>query len=94
MAKVGVKIKIIGQVQGVNFRYELYQFARQTGLTGWVKNTADGGVECLAEGEEEKLKELVKWCEKGPRLAAVEKVEVGWQEAEHNFKEFEITYDL
>lgn len=92
MAKTGVKIKIFGQVQGVNFRYYLYQLARQMGLAGWVRNTEDGGVECRAEGEKEELAKLIHWCEKGPALAEVSGVEVEYKEVGGKFKDFKIIY--
>ncbi len=90
--KISVKIKIFGQVQGVNFRYYLYQLARQMGLAGWVRNTEDGGVECWAEGEKENLAELVSWCKKGPTLAEVSGVEVEYKEVSGKFKDFKIIY--
>ena len=53
-----VNIHYIGSVQGVGFRYNARSIAQHLGVVGWVKNLPDGGVELVAEGEEEKLKEL------------------------------------
>ena len=39
-----------GRVQGVGFRYTARCFARDVGLTGFVKNLSDGRVELVVEG--------------------------------------------
>lgn len=59
-------------------------------MTGWVKNRGDGGVELVAEGEEENLKKLVEWCKHGPPSARVEGVDVEWSEARNEFSNFEV----
>jgi len=61
-------------------------------LVGWVKNTPDGKVEIVAEGDKEKLEELIAWCKKGPLFAKVENVEVEWQESTGEFSSFEILF--
>ncbi|MCL1977124.1 MAG: carbamoyltransferase HypF [Candidatus Bathyarchaeota archaeon] len=45
-----VKLKVIGIVQGVGFRPFVYRIAVKNGLTGYVRNTADAGVEIVLEG--------------------------------------------
>jgi len=47
-------------------------------------------VEITAEGEEENLKKLRAWCQKGPLLAQIEKVESHWKEATGEFENFNI----
>lgn len=44
-----------GRVQGVGFRYNTLRIAKRYTLTGWVRNCADGSVEIIAQGTEEKL---------------------------------------
>ncbi len=65
---------VSGQVQGVFFRASTQDTARKLGLTGWVRNLADGRVELIACGEEAALKELEQWLWQGPRHARVERV--------------------
>jgi acylphosphatase len=54
-------LKIIGQVQGVGFRYSCKQKADELKLTGWVKNLPDGSVETIACGEEKQLTKYEQW---------------------------------
>lgn len=67
---------VSGQVQGVFFRASTQDTARQLGLTGWVRNLADGRVELVACGEDAQVKQLEKWLWQGPRQARVEQVAV------------------
>ena len=60
-------VRISGQVQGVFFRDSTRQKAEELGLAGWVKNLPDGRVEAVFEGPAEKVREMIRWCEEGPR---------------------------
>ena len=84
------EIQVYGRVQGVFFREETRQMAVSLGLVGWVKNEPDGSVKIVAEGPEEKLRELEEWCRKGPRSAKIRDIQVEWKEAKGKFEEFEI----
>ncbi|MFO7953155.1 MAG: acylphosphatase [Bacillota bacterium] len=83
-------LKIYGLVQGVNFRATARRKAHELGLAGWVKNMPDETVETVAEGEEEKLEEYKKWCQKGPSAAMVDQIQEKWEEATGEFKGFGI----
>jgi len=87
-----VILKIYGRVQGIFFRDSARKRARKLGLTGWVSNESDGTVKVIAQGKEEKLKELIKWCYNGPMMARVDKIDIDWQEATGQFEVFEIKY--
>jgi hydrogenase maturation protein HypF len=50
-----VKVKITGIVQGVGFRPFVYRTAVRHGLSGYVQNRGDAGVEILLEGTEEAI---------------------------------------
>lgn len=69
-----------GQVQGVFFRAETAQRARVLGLGGFVRNTADGRVEAVFEGDPETVETMVGWMGHGPPLADVDHVEVADEE--------------
>lgn len=67
---------VSGRVQGVFFRAATEAAAHRLGLTGWVRNLADGSVELVACGEEAKLMELEAWLWRGPPRARVEQVQI------------------
>ncbi|MFX1452115.1 MAG: acylphosphatase [Promethearchaeota archaeon] len=83
---------ISGRVQGVFYRWETKEFATKLALKGFAKNLRDGRVEVIAEGEEEKLEELIKFLHKGPTYARVTKVELNWEKFKNEFDEFFIAY--
>jgi acylphosphatase len=75
-------VVIYGFVQGVGFRFSVERAANSRGVTGWVRNRADGAVEAVFEGEPEDVETLVEFCRRGPRGAEVERVEVEEESAE------------
>ena len=87
-----VRVKIFGRVQGVGFRFFIYRNAKNLGLKGWVRNLADGTVEAVFEGEDEKIKEILELCKKGPPLARVKRVEVRDEKFKYEFQDFEILF--
>lgn len=82
---------ILGNVQGVGFRYFIQRRARQLGLRGWVRNNDDGTVELVAEGEKPDLEQLQMAAEEGPRMARVHRVESHWSSAIGGLDDFELT---
>jgi acylphosphatase len=83
-----VHLYVRGRVQGVFFRASAQREARRLGLTGWVKNRADGSVEVLAEGDEE---EIVGWAHRGPGASRVDAVDVRWRSFTGDYPDFRIT---
>ncbi len=62
---------ISGLVQGVCFRSFTQSEAKKLGMTGWVRNLPDGGVEVVACGRQEDIKTLEEWLRHGPSRAKV-----------------------
>lgn len=92
MVKKRVDMIVKGRVQGVCFRSETKRQGRILNLTGFVRNKDDGDVEVVAEGEEKDIKELVKYCRKGPLGARVDNLDVKFGKNKDEFKFFEIRY--
>lgn len=81
-----------GQVQGVCFRAFVSQRAGALGVTGWVRNGADGSsVEVSAEGPRKSLEELLAALAEGPPAALVSSVERDWQEYRGRYRGFIIS---
>jgi len=76
MSKIARHYLIRGRVQGVGFRYFVELAAHELGLTGWVRNLADGRVEVYAAGTKKQLDELDGRLWRGPRWGDVRGVEV------------------
>jgi acylphosphatase len=73
-------VVVRGRVQGVFFRVETRERARSLGLSGWVRNTPDGSVEAVFEGDRERIESMLAWCRRGPSLARVDDVQTEWEE--------------
>ena len=63
--RIRIHYMIYGRVQGVGFRYRAMHAAQSLGITGFVRNRADGSVEMEAEGTEEQLHRLIPAIERG-----------------------------
>lgn len=70
------RVVVHGHVQGVFFRETTRRLAQEHGVAGWVRNTWEGTVEAVFEGAPEAVERLVDFVHRGPRGAAVERVEV------------------
>lgn len=68
------RMLVSGRVQGVFFRDWTQARARALGVSGWVRNLADGLVEVHAEGPPEMLDALERACREGPPGARVDEV--------------------
>ncbi len=67
---------VSGRVQGVFYRHNIIKKARALGLKGFVRNTDEGRVEVLAEGEEKKVDELLAFCKNNPGHSNVKDIEM------------------
>ena len=83
-------IVITGKVQGVGFRYWLYQIANEKNVYGWVKNINTNEVEAIFLGEEKKVDEIIKLCRKGPTSSNVMSVKIEDYQQEYTNKSFDI----
>ena len=90
--KVNVHVLISGRVQGVWYRASTKQKAEQLGIFGWVRNTKEGHVEAVFEGDEDNVNKLIDWCYLGPPLAKVENVKIQKQNETKSYDKFEIKH--
>lgn len=87
---------IKGKVQRVGFRYSVvnHVLANNLPVVGHVKNLPDGSVQVIAQGDIESLKDLHRFCTKGPPRAEVrEVVEDITQISRANYSDFSLVTD-
>ena len=81
---------IFGKVQGVGFRYWLYEKAIKKNIRGWVKNKITGEVEALLIGNDEDVDDVIKQCERGPSSSNVTQIRIQDYQQEYSKKSFDI----
>lgn len=79
------ELKVSGIVQGVGFRWYVERIAKKLGILGFVKNEIDGTVSVVAEGDLEKIKELIKYIKIGNGYSQVEEIKIKSQKPIENF---------
>ena len=79
-----------GRVQGEGFRWFVEREAHILGISGWVRNNADGSVEVLAIGTPEQLAGLRSRLQEGPRAARVDDVEESEAEPVAGLNSFQV----
>jgi acylphosphatase len=87
-----IHVYISGRVQGVFFRAATRLAAVDLNLTGWVRNTEDGTVEAVFEGEDADVQKMVAWCRTGPPAARVDKVTLTEEHPAGGFSGFSIRH--
>ena len=89
---VCAKMWVRGMVQGVGFRYFVTRAAQRMGLTGYVRNLANGQVEIEAEGERGLIEEFIQEIKTGNRWADVRDIKIEWQPYQGKYSSFDITF--
>jgi acylphosphatase len=90
--KTRAHVFVSGRVQGVFFRSETRYEAKRRDVAGWVRNTLDGRVEVVLEGEKEDVEKVINFCRRGPSGARVMKIDVRWEGYIREFKDFKVRY--
>ena len=85
-----VTVTVTGRVQGVGYRYFAVHVAKEYGLIGQVRNTREGGVEAVAEGEQGALDSFVQALQRGPHAAEVDHSSVDWSDPVNEFTGFQV----
>ena len=84
-----IHLIVTGKVQGVFFRDSTKRKALELKLKGYAKNLSNGTVEVIAQGEAEKIKELIVFIKNHPGYSKVKEVHAKEKEFE-NFEGFEV----
>jgi acylphosphatase len=83
---------IEGMVQGVFYRAFTRNVAAKLGLSGWVRNLADGRVEAVFEGSRELIEQAVRECRRGPAGSYVSNIDLDWEPYNGSERGFAIRY--
>lgn len=67
---------IHGRVQGVFFRDSMRREAQSLSIGGWVRNCSDGTVEATVQGDPDAVDAMLRWAQRGPPRAQVERVDI------------------
>lgn len=89
---VQYEIKITGHVQGVGFRYFSHKKANELGIKGWVRNSTDGSVVIVAQGNEFDINTFIDFLKIGPRLSNVSHISKVKMKGLGNFSSFNVKY--
>lgn len=92
MKAVTKHLLFTGNVQGVGFRAYTRRAARTAGVTGWVRNLADGRVEILLQGDPDRVDGVIQQIAGGPPTARVESMIVDDVEPGESFDQFTIRH--
>ena len=90
LVKTRAHVVFDGLVQGVFFRANTKRCADALNLTGWVKNTYEGKVEAVFEGEEKAVNDAIEWCCTRQPYAKVKSKRVEFSKATGEFEMFSI----
>jgi len=93
-ATIRAHVWVKGRVQGVAFRAHAEYYAREIGVTGWVRNVGWDTVEAIAEGEREEVERFIEMMKEGPRAARVDESKVEWEDVTGEFREFGVRRSL
>lgn len=92
MSKIRAHVFVNGHVQGVFFRDTTRRRAQSRGVTGWVRNLWDGRVEAVFEGQEDAVRQMVRFAREGPARARVTNVDVEYSDYTGEFDTFSVRY--
>jgi acylphosphatase len=82
-----------GRVQGVGYRYFVTDCARESGVSGFVKNMPDGSVTIVAEGSDDALDTFVRMVKaQSDTIIRVDTLEVTRDEPTGEFSGFGIRW--
>jgi acylphosphatase len=83
---------VVGQVQGVGFRYFVVEQAQSLALHGYVRNDSSGDVEVIAQGTRSALERLLVLLRRGPEAAEVQKVQTTWRAPTEHVSGFHVRW--
>lgn len=83
------RLRFLGHVQGVGFRYRACHAADAVGATGWVRNNYDGSVSMEIQGTEDQIDRVIQAIERGTfiRIEGIDARTLPVIDGEYGFRE-------
>ena len=88
--EIRAHVLVSGLVQGVGYRYFVFNRAIHLGLVGYVRNIFSGEVEIEIEGDRSLIEQFIKEVKVGPRVAQVKDLKIEWLQCTKSYRSFEI----
>jgi acylphosphatase len=76
----------------VGFRLAAQRQAAALGLTGRVRNCADGSVEAVVQGDDIVVAQFLSWARNGPSMADVDRIDVDREPPDEGLTSFRIEH--
>ncbi len=89
MACLAKHVFFAGRVQGVGFRFTARAVAQRYELTGFVRNTHDGKVEVLFQGDRQDIDNAIEDLQE---TFSVRDVQIEQTEFDTSYEDFQITF--
>ena len=77
-------------VRDVTFKETVRRKAKIFGLRGWVRDTQDGRVEAVFEGEPEEVRLMIRWCHSNRSGAEVHSTSVYLETPSRDLTDFDL----
>jgi len=90
MKEVRLRVLIEGRLQGANFRLNTQQQADKLGLVGFIRNLSDGRIEIEVQGQENKVEQLLQWCQEEPHGGQIKSILFRYDEPINRYSEFSV----
>lgn len=90
MSEVQARILIEGRLQGINFRFQTQDKAKQLGLVGFVRTLADGRIEIEAQGDKDSLEALLEWCQQEPHGSHIKSILFRYDQVTKSYTDFNV----
>lgn len=90
MKQVRLRILIEGRLQGRNFRFNAQRQATRLGLVGFIRNLSDGRIEIEVQGGEDKVEQMLTWCQEEPHSSQIYSILFRYDEPVNRYSDFSV----
>ncbi|MGQ9460257.1 MAG: acylphosphatase [Candidatus Bathyarchaeaceae archaeon] len=92
MSEKAYEVKVSGRFQRIGYRRFILENAQELGLSGYVRNIADGSVAIFVQGEEKQVKQFLDKIKEAPPPVVVKSFEVKAADPNPEVKFFNVEF--